>query len=99
MMRLIKAERTDRHQQRAKRSGAVQNGGKPQRAVAELRHHQQQDLHNHADRQMLTADALDPAGRLDCLRQQLRILAREQDVGVKPLVALFRNHTGVQICR
>lgn len=97
-MRLIEAERADRHQQRAERGGAIQNGGEPQRAVAELCHHQQQDLHNNADRQMLAADALDPAGRLDCLWQQVRILAREQDIGVKPLVALLRNHAGVQIC-
>ena len=98
-MRLIKAERTDRHQQCAERGSAVQNGGEPQRAVAEFRHHQQQDLRNNADRQMFAADALDPAGRFDRLRQQIWILAREQDIGVKPLVALFRDHTGVQIRR
>ena len=46
---------------------------------------------------MLAADPLDPAGRFDCLRQQVRILAREQDIGVKPLVALLWNHTGVKI--
>ena len=47
---------------------------------------------------MLAADPLDPAGRFDCLRQQVRILAREQDIGVKPLVALLWNYTSVQIC-
>lgn len=97
-MRLVEAERTNCHQQCAERGGAIQNGGEPQRAVAELCHYQQQDLHNNTNRQMLAADPLDPAGRFDCLWQQVRILAREQDIGVKPLVALLWNHTGVQIC-
>ena len=46
---------------------------------------------------MLAADALDPADRLDRLRQQVRILACEQNVSVEPLVAFLRDHAGVKI--
>ena len=46
---------------------------------------------------MLAANTLDPTGSLDRFRQQVRVLAREQDIGIKPLLAFLRNDTDVEV--